>query len=111
MGLKEKLLDGMDKALNVNRINDRMKAERLAAEEASKGYEQEQPLTYDKKKKKYEGGFSTISGTPLEGGNNRVTLKDGAYETDDSAGAGRGKGYAKGGRVTGFKGYGKAKKV
>ena len=52
MGLKEKLLDGMDKALNVNRINDRMKAERLAAEEASKGYEQEQPLTYDKKKKK-----------------------------------------------------------
>lgn len=48
----------------------------------------------------------TVSDTPMPGQNRVIGAK-----TPSTAGAGRGKGYAAGGRVTGYKGYGKAKKV
>lgn len=55
---------------------------------------------------------STISGKPQPGQNRYI-----GEGSDDSGGAGRGKvnpkpvKMAKGGRVTGYRGYGKAKKV
>lgn len=70
-------------------------------------YEMDVPLSYDKKKKKYDGGFSAVGSVIPEGGSRRVTEDNGTYKTDDSAGAGRGKGYAKGGIVR--RGFGKAR--
>ena len=71
-------------------------------------YEQEVPLTYDNKKIKYEVVDTYVMGKPFPDSGIRLAI-DG--KTDDSAGAGRGKKYAAGGRVKSFKGYGKAKKV
>ena len=53
----------------------------------------------------------TGSEKPLPGQNSYISRKGDRAFSDTSAGAGRGKKYAKGGSVKSFKGYGKARKV